>query len=76
MTIPAPGGAVSAKTLAVYTLGGSLGIALYANVITQYIPDSWEHWEIGPINGLTTMWALSAMIGAAIAAKLADAIGK
>ena len=67
--IPAPGGNVGLKTLAIYTLGGTAGVAIYFNFITQYVPDSWESASLGPINGAQAFIALSAIIGAGIASK-------
>lgn len=71
--IPAPGGSVGLKTFAIYLAGGSLGIYAYANHLTQVIPDSWEQWSLGPISGTTVWFCASALVGAALAAKVAGA---
>jgi len=68
-SIPAPGGNVGLKTLAIYTLGGTAGVALYFNVITNYVPDRWETMSLGPINGAQAFIALSAIVGAGIASR-------
>lgn len=67
--IPAPGGNVGLKTLAIYTAGATAGVALYFTVLTNYVPDSWEQASVGPFNGAQAFIALSAIIGAGIASK-------
>ncbi len=68
--LPVPGASsVGAKTLAVYVAGATVGLVLYANYITQYVPDSWEQKQVGPFTGGLAFMALSAIIGAGVASK-------
>jgi hypothetical protein len=68
-SIPAPGGSVGLKTLAVYTLGATAGLALYQSVISAYIPDEWENMRVGPLSGQLAFAGLTAIIGAGIASR-------
>ncbi len=67
--IPAPGGSVGIKTLAVYTLGATAGLALYTSVLSQYVPDEWENMRVGPLTGQLAFAGLTAIIGAGIASR-------
>lgn len=70
MNIPAPGGSVGPKGFLVYVAGGTLGVYLYANVLTNYIPDKAEQFSLGPISGTHIFLATSALLGAAMASKI------
>ena len=68
--LPVPGASsVGTKTLAVYVAGATLGLVLYANYITQYVPDSWEQKQVGPVTGGLVFMGLSAIVGAGLASK-------
>lgn len=67
--IPAPGGNVGIKTLAVYVAGATAGLVLYQTVLTNYIPDNWEQASIGPVNGAVVLAAATAIVAAGIASR-------
>ncbi len=69
LNVPAPGGSVGLKTLAVYTLGATAGIVAYEQYVSSMIPDSWEAWKVGPITGQLAFAGLFAILGAGIASK-------
>lgn len=68
-TLPAPGGSVGLKKLAVYSLGGALGLYAYHRFAADMIPDSLENWGFGPLNGSLAWQALFAIVGAGVAAR-------
>lgn len=70
LPVPVPGSNnVGLKTLAVYTLGATAGLALYTSVIKNYIPDDWEAMRVGPLTGELAFAGLTAIIGAGIASR-------
>ena len=68
-TLPAPGGSVGLKKLAVYALGGSLGLYAWNYYVEPAVPDSLQNWAIGPVNGSSVLAALCCIVGAGVAAK-------
>jgi hypothetical protein len=68
-TLPAPGGSVGLKKLAVYSVGGSLGLMAYHRFVSPALPDQLENWAIGPVNGSLVWQALCAIVGAGVAAR-------
>lgn len=68
-TLPAPGGSVGIKKLAVYSLGGALGLYAWNYYVEPIVPDNLQNWSVGPVNG-SLLWAsLCAIVGAGVAAK-------
>lgn len=80
ITIPAPGGGVTLPRFGVMTFGAALGLAAYANFLSDMIPDSWEEFMIplGPlsIKGTTLWMGASALLGGAAASMLFSRFSK
>lgn len=72
VALPAPGGSVGLKTFAVYGAGAAVGIMAMQNFGVKSLPEAAWNWSVGPISGLHLWFGVGAIVGAALAAKVAD----